>query len=280
MNLLYPFTAVTGESVAKTIDKLNYRKNHIQPRQLIFLVFSGMFVSILVYIIATKKHFPAITLISIGLIALIGVVSFLGNVFDYISLKSDDLSLREPMLNFVSVLAGLIGYVLFPQERKIGFLIAFILGAVIVYYGTHQRHLGRVQKKGMFYLTIAVVFYALLPSIYKVTLAHISPAYIAFFRVAVILALTSIFLPVKNLRLLSSSKVSYGLSSGFIYAVETVASLYAIQKLGVVETMLLFLLGPALMYLTSYFILREKVRKGEVISSLLLAGVVLITLVT
>jgi len=132
----------------------------------------------------------------------------------------------------------------------------------------------------MFYLTIAMVFSALLPSLYKITLAHINAFYIALFRVLIILVLVQVFLPVRKLGSLTPNKIKYGLLSGFIYAAETVVSLYAIKKLGVVETMTLFLVGPSLMYLSSYFVLREKVRRGEVISSLLLAAVVLLSLVT
>jgi glucose uptake protein GlcU len=61
-----------------------------------------------------------------------------------------------------------------------------------------------------------------------------------------------------------------------VYAVGAVASLYAIQRLGVVLAMLLSLLGPFLRYYSGYFILKENVRKGEMVSSFLLALVVLV----
>lgn len=279
MNFLYPFIAILGESAAKTIDKLNFSKNHIPYRLLMLLTFIAMTASLLLFIILTRQSFPAISLVSFGLIALIALASFGGNLFDYLSLKANDLSLREPMVDFDPILAGLVGYVLIPSERKVAFLIAFIIGAVIVYWGTHQRRLRHFQKRGMFYCLLAALLYAFLPSIYQLTLVYISPSYIAFFRVAAILIFTIIFLPVKKItKSLSSSKLTYSFLAGLVYSIEAIASLYAIKTLGVVLTMILLMLGPALRYLASSFILKEKVRKQEVISSLLLAGVVLISI--
>lgn len=274
MDLLYPLTAILGESLGITIDKLNFRKNRIAAMHLLRLVFVGMGLSLATYIVLTGKTLPAFSLVAISLLMLLALVSFLSNVFDILSLKVDDLSLREPMVGFQPILAGFFGYLFFPDERQTGFLIAFSLSAIIVYFGTHRRKLKRLQKKGMLYLSIGIFFEALLPSIYQFTMDYVSPEYIAFFRVIGILILIYAFLPIKRYKK-TLSKTTYGLGAGVIYALTTVASLYAIQALGVAQTMLLLLLSPALIYLIGYFILHEKVRKGEVASSAALAGIAL-----
>lgn len=279
MGFFFAFMAILGESSAKTIDKLNFRRNHITFQQMMLLIFAGMTGSLLAFILITRQPFPHLQAAAIGLLALIALVSFGGNVFDTLSLRFNDLSLREPMVDFEPIMAGLIGYALFPSERKPLFLAAFALGTLIVYWGSHRRKLRRMQKKGMSYLILAVVFYGFLPSIYKLTLTYISPTYIAFFRVAAILVLTAIFLRVKKVRKLNSKKVSYSLVSSVIYAVEAVASIYAIEKLGVVLTMLLLMVGPALRYYSGYFVLKEKVRTGEMISSFMLILVVVVALI-
>lgn len=276
MGFLYLLISIIGESAAKTIDKLNFRRNRINPRHLILLIFFAMSATLSLYIFLTKQPFPHFTFISLSLVALIAVLSFGGNALDYVSLQKDDLSLREPLCDFEPIVAGLVGYALFPAERRPGFLLAFLVGAIIVYYGTHRRKLRRLQRKGMFYYLLAVCLYGVLPSVYKESLYYLSPAYIAWFRVVSVLILSTMFLPVKNVRKLSSKKLSYGLLAGSIYAVGAVASLYAIRDLGVVLTMLLSLLGPALRYWSGYFILRENVRVGEMVSSILLAIAVLV----
>lgn len=279
MDFLFPLVALMSEATAKTVDKLNFSKNHVSSPHLMRLIFGGMGLSMFVYIVLTRQPLPDFSLVGLCLMGLITVASFGGNVFDYLSLKRDDLSLREPLFGFEPILAGLVGYLLFPGERKAIYIPALLLSIVAVYYGSHRRRLGKAQKKGMTYLLLAVIIYATLPSLYKLTLPYISPEYIAFIRVLGVLLLIYLFMPIHK-HVKRSARTSkqrlYGLFAGVFYALGTVASLYAIDRLGVVQTMLLVLLAPALVYATSFFILKEKVRTGEMVSSLALAIIVLV----
>lgn len=279
MGIIFAMLAILSESIGTTIDKLNFRKNRVLYRQLMFLIFFGMFISLALFIGLTGQPMPHLSFVALCLIAVIGIISFLGNVFDNLSLKINDLSLRQPVMGFESALAGLVGYLLFPEERKTSYVVAFVLAMFIVYWGTHQRRLRKAQKRGIACIFLAVALYALLPSIYKLTLDYVDPAYIAFFRVAIVLTLTMIFIPFKQRRL-SASKIKYGLTAGVVYAAGTVFSLYALDALGVMTAMLLLLLSPALIYASGYFILKEKVRKGEIISSALLVIVTVATILT
>jgi drug/metabolite transporter (DMT)-like permease len=274
MDFFYLFSSIVAESAGKTIDKLNYRRNRIGPRQMMFLAFFTMSISIGLYLLMTRQPLPHLTPKISVLLLLVALFSFGGNVFDEFSMKANDLSLREPLVDFEPILAGLIAYALFPSERKPAFLIAFILGAFIVRWGIHRRKLRKGQQKGMFYLLVAVVLYALLPSLYREILRHVSPSYLAFFRAAAVLVLTSFFFPAKRMKGFTAKRVGYGVAAGVVYAVGAIVSLYAIQVYGVVLTMLFLMLGPALRYLAGQFILREKVRRGEVLSSLMLTLVV------
>jgi drug/metabolite transporter (DMT)-like permease len=276
MDFLYPLIAVVSDSAGQTIDRLIFKKHTISAAYLMWIVFAGMFGSLYIYVMLAGKPLPAFTITIAGLLVLIALTSFTANVFDYLSLKADDITLRQPMLGFEPVLAGLFGYIFFPGERKPAFLIALILSLGVVHYGIHRRRLGKNQSRGIGYLFLAIVCYALLPSIYKTTLPHMSPEYIAFFRVTAILLLTTIFMPIK-ISIKPDEKVLLGLLVGIINAVGAVASLYAYQKLGVVQTSLLLVLAPILIYISGFFILREKVHMGELVSSIGLAIIIIST---
>lgn len=279
MGPFYVLLSIMSESAAKTVDKLNFKRNRIAALQQMLLVFLSMSVSIILFIVLTRQKFPSFTLVSLSLIAAVSLLSLVSNIFDVLSLKANDLSLREPLIDFEPIAAGLVGYMLFPAERKPGFLLAFVLGGVIVYYGTHRRKLRKFQKKGLAYLLVVVAMEALLPSVYKEAVIYLSPSYIALFRILSIFALSLVFFPLKSVRKITRSKVRYSALSGVIYVVGTLASIYAIKELGVVLTMLLMLFGPFLRYISGYFILREKVRLGEMVSSVLLAIVVMIPII-
>src|SRR5438270_345186 len=96
MDFLYLFSSIVAESTGKTIDKLNYRRNHINPRQMMFLSFITMAVCIGLYLLLSKQPLPHLSLEVSGLLLLVALFSFGGNVFDEFSMKADDLSLREP----------------------------------------------------------------------------------------------------------------------------------------------------------------------------------------
>ncbi len=279
MGIIFAMLAILSESIGTTIDKLNFRKNRITYRQLMFLIFFSMFMTLALFLIVTRQPLPQPSFIALCLVVSIGFISFLGNLFDNLSLKINDISLRQPIMGFEPALAGLVGYILFPDERKISYVVAFILAMIIVYWGTHQRRLHKAQKRGVACIFVAVALYALLPSLYKLTFDYMNPEQVAFFRVAIILALTMIFIPFKQRRL-SASKIRYGLTAGVVYAAGTVFSLYALDALGVMTAMLLLLLSPALIYASGYFVLKEKVRKGEIISSALLVIVTVATILT
>lgn len=276
MDFSYLFTSIVAESTGKTLDKLNFRKNKIHPRQSLLLAFLVMSLSVAGYIVLRHQSLPQLSLPAIFLLIGIALFSFGGNVFDEISLQKDDLSLREPLVDFEPIATGLLAYLLFPEERKPAILVAFILGALIVRWGVHRRKLRAYQKKGMTYLWIAVALYAIVPILYKQALDYLSPEYIALFRIISIFVLLLLFFRPKRNKKLTPSMVKYGVPAGVMYAVGAVVSLYAIQSYGLVLTMLFLMLGPALRYLAGQFILHEKVRKGEVLSSLMLAIVVAI----
>jgi drug/metabolite transporter (DMT)-like permease len=267
MDFIYPLIAVIGESSAQTANRYNFNKHIISASYLMWLDFVGMFGALLLYILLSGKNIPHLTITLAGLLILIALVSFTANIFDYLSLKADDISLRQPMLSFEPILAGFFGYIFFPSERRPAFLLALIVSLFIVHYGIHRRRLGRVQSRGIGYLFLGILLYALLPSIYKITLPHLDPEFIAIFRVWAILLLTTIFMPIK-ISFKPKNKVYIGLVAGVFNAVASVAGLFAIEKLGVVQTSLILILAPVLIYLAGFFILKEKVRTGEVISSI------------
>jgi drug/metabolite transporter (DMT)-like permease len=275
MGIFYAILSVVGLSFQAVIDRYNFKRNRIGSRQLMFLVFAVMLACMVLYIVLVKASSPNPTPLSLLLLAVIGVISFAANYFDYRSLKADDISLREPLNDFEPIVAGLVGYLLFPAERHPGFLLALLLSVAIVYWGSHRRKLRKLERQGMVYMLIAVFLFALLPSIYKLALMYASPAYITLFRVVCILVLSSLFLPNKKLGALTSNQLGLGILSGVASSVAAVATLFAINSLGVVLTMLLMMLGPALRYFAGFFLLKEKVRIGEVVASGLLSAVIL-----
>lgn len=273
---LYPIIAVISETVGYLIDKLAYKQTHISANYIMRLIFLTMCMSLLVYITVAEVPPPEISLIALLLLLTIAVISFFGNFLDYLSLRTNNLALRQPILGMEPILASFFGQIFFVDERKTSFLIAIILSCVVMYIGYHKIHVTPRQRKGLRYLVIAIMIYAIGPSMYKITLPYVSPEYITFFRVTFILLLALVFLPVKARETRhAEKKVLLGIGSGVLYAIGAVAGLYAIDTIGVTQTMLLLALAPAIVYLSARFIFREDVLRREVIVSVCMIGIIL-----
>ena len=278
MNFLLPLTAIFGTSIAGTIDKIAFRRNVISPNRLMQLVFFSMSLSVILFIVVRGLPFPAFPAIGIGLASAIIVTSFFANVCDYRSLKVNDVSSREPVRDLGPVVAGLFGYILFPSEREAGFLIVLILSALVVYWGSYSRHRPKKRERGMLLALLAVILFAVLPPLYKFSLDYFTPEYIHLFRVLGILVLTVIFGLFSKRPRFSKSSVGLGMLSGVIFTISGIAILYSIAIFGLIVTMFFLLFGPALRYGFGFFILKEKIHKREMLSSLLLVIIVSSTL--
>jgi drug/metabolite transporter (DMT)-like permease len=275
MGFFYLFAAIFAETAGKTLDKLNFRRTNISPQLMTWLTFLIMSSVLFGWVWLTHQPVPEFSLTVIGLIVIIGLFSFGGNVFDVLSLKRTDLSLREPLVGFEPISAGLLGYLLFPDQRKPIYLVAFILGVFVVRWGISRRKLRISQKKGLAYLWISVMLYAILPSIYQFALEYITPSWLALFRCSIVFVFVTLFFAPKNIaKQLTVKRFNYTFVASIFYAIGAVVSMYAISAYGVALTMLFLMLAPALKYLSAYFILRENVRKGELLSSLMLAVIV------
>lgn len=274
MDFIYPLLSVASESVATTIDKLNYNKNKIKPGQLLFLLFGTMTAGLLVSLIFIRPHAPALSLGLVILMAFMIVVSFGQNFFDYVGLSTKNLSLREPFANLQPIIASFLAYILFPSERHLKYVVAIVIGAVILYIGSSDRKLKLKLDVGTVYLFLGVVCSAILSNIYKFSLDTISPTYLLLLRTIGVLVLSTLYFK-PNIQGLRKGQLTLGVGSGLIYIVGNMSQLYSIQHLGLNFTILILMLGPALIYLGSSLVLKEKVQSKQLAASAALVAIII-----
>jgi drug/metabolite transporter (DMT)-like permease len=274
MYFLYPLISVLSESIAKTIDKANYNKNKIKPRELLFLLFLTMSAGTGVSLLFIDQTFPALSLSVVALLTLVIVISFGQNFFDYVGLSTKNLSLREPIINLQPIFASFLAYILFPSERNIKYIVAIILGVAIMYIGSSRRKFKLTLDKGILYLFTGTVCSAILVNIYKLGLETIPALYLLLFRTAGVLLLLRLFFR-PNLKSLTSNQVGLGVGSGLIYIAGNLGQLYSIQYLGLNLTILLLMIGPGVIYLASSLVLKEKVQYRQVATSAALLTVII-----
>ena len=266
MDFIYPLVSVVGESLGKTIDKLNYNKNNIKPGQLLFLLFSTNVIGLLLSLLFIHQPFPILSLSLASLIAFMIAISVGQNLFDYVGLSTKNLSLREPITNLEPILASFLAYLLFPSERNIKYIIAILIGVIILYIGNSNRKLKLELDRGIIYLFLGMVCSAAIVSIYKLGLETITPVYLLLFRTSGVLLLTLLFFR-PGIKGLKQNQIRLGVGSGLIYIIGNLSRLYSIQYLGINFTILVLLLGPGLIYIASSLVLKEKVQLKQIVTS-------------
>ncbi len=274
MDFIYPLLSVVGESVAKTIDKLNYQKNKIMPNQLMFLFLGTMAAGLLISTIFIHQPIPKVSLAVAGLVLLMIVLSFGQNFFDYVGLQTKNLSLREPINNFEPILASFLAYTLFPSEQNIKYVVAILIGSAILYLSNSNKRFRLEFDRGTVYLFLGVVCSAILASVYKLGLESISPFYLLLFRVSGVLLLVQFFLK-PQLRNIRKNQAALGIVSGLIYLIGNLTRLYSIKLLGLNFTIMILMLGPVMIYIGSWFVLKEKVLPKQIVASAALLAVVI-----
>jgi len=281
MGYVYLLVSIFVENTGKILDKYNFKHTSISPRESLLYTFIAMTIVVSISAGVIRPGLPQFTLAVVIPLLLIVLISLLSNVLDAISLKINDLSLREPLSGFHPILAGFIGYVLFPDERNWLLLVALIAGALVVSWGINPSKLRKAQKAGILYMLAAIILESLLTNVYAIALKETSPELIALVRTFSIALLLYLFIkPKKRVRKKRKQSLLFAALAGLAYGVGAIVGLYAIRDLGVVTMMLLMLLGPALRYTSAYIFLRDKPTRKEVISSgllgLIAAGVAFI----
>lgn len=278
MILLAPFIALFGEVAGKTIDKLNFNRNKIGSNELIVLLFGTILVGILISLPILRPPLPDVSLALGAALALMILVSFGQNYFDFKGLSTTNLAIREPISNFQPILASFLAFAIFPSEREIKYVAAIVLGSLILYWGNSNRRFRLQWDRGVLYLFLAAVCSAVLASIYKFGLEHIDPFYLLLIRTVGILALAPLLMRL-SLRQLNRKQVGYGIAGGIAYLIGNLAEYYSIRDLGLNFTILILLLGPSLFYLSCALVLKERVTAKQIATSAaLLAIIILVSL--
>lgn len=275
--MLFSLFAILGESMAKTIDKFNYNKTNIKPAYLIFLIFIGMFICLVLFVFITKEPLPLLNIRLASLIIIMIIVSYLQNICDFKGLKCNKLSFREPINNFEPILASFIAFLLFSAERNLNILYAIIIGSFILYIGNVNRKITYKIKRESIYLLFAMIFSAVLVNIYKYGLEYVSPTYLFLFRVSGIIIILPLLNRI-NFRNFKLEQVSYGLFSGIIYFGGFLFKLLSIKLIGLNITILILLLGSMVTYFLSIIILKEKLQLNKITISISLISIIFIAI--
>lgn len=207
------------------------------------------------------------------LFALMLAVAFTWNIFYYQGIQREEVHEFELIMLFSPLATIILAEIFLPSERSIPtFIAGSIASLALLASRVEKKHL-RLSPywKQLFVATILIAVESI---IIKNLLAVYDPTVLYLARTAF---LAIAFLIVYRPKLLQISKNAFALTiaTAFFGVVQMVLKFYGFASVGVVETTLILILGPVLVYFLSNFFFKEKLQKKTAISAVIVIACVL-----
>lgn len=201
----------------------------------------------------------------IGLFALMIAVAVTWNIFYYQGIQKEDLHEFELIMLLSPLATIFFAEIFLPTERNVSVLIAGVIASVALIttrFRKHHIHIGKVAWKTI----LAMVLLSFESILIKYLLDAFSPVTLYFVRT---LAIAIVFLIMYRPKLLSMPRNAFALIilSSIFGVVQMVLKFYGFASLGVIETTMILLLGPFLVYLASSAFFKERLYKRDVFAA-------------
>lgn len=223
-----------------------------------------------------KVDSQALELKNLIIFFLIILFSIIANLFTFYSMKWEKVSNLEPakILEplFVILLAIIFSFLISSEdyEKNLNVIIpAFIAGLALIFSHIKKHHLD--FNKYFVAAIIGSFFFALELVLSKLILDFYSPLSFYFLRCLFILIISLIIFKPQLEKLNNKIRIKI-LLIGFIWIIYRIAIYYGYQKLGVISTTLMLMLGPIFVYLLAHKFLKEKLEWRNIIASIIIVA--------
>lgn len=195
------------------------------------------------------------------------------NIFYYKGIQKEEIHEFELIMLLSPLVTILLAEIFLPAERDWTVFVAAVIasGALLATrFRHHHVKIGRTAWQTMF----AMVLMSGESIFIKEMLAVMSPVTLYFIRTLVI---TIVFLIIYRPKLFAMPRTAYGLTiiSAIFGVVQMVLKFYGFDSLGVVETTMILVLGPFLVYFASAYYFREKLFKRDIFAAVIVIASIL-----
>lgn len=202
---------------------------------------------------------------SIVLFVLMILIALSWNLLYYQGIQKEDLHEFELIMLLSPLVTIILATVFLPAERDWSILMPGIIatGALLATrFRAHHIRISRVAWRTI----IAMILMSLESIIIKELLGTFSPVALYFVRTTVI---TAVFLIMFKPKLFEMHRNAFALTilSAVFGVVQMVLKFYGFQSLGVIETTMILVLGPFLVYLASSAFFKEHLYKRDLFAA-------------
>ncbi len=278
--MLETIIASIGYAGGVIVDKIILSIYSIPVRRFIpwLFIWLAIITVFAVYVFHGSFNLEALKLNNLILFAAMIVVAFVWNLFYYEGIQRVEVHEFELVMLFGPLATIILAEIFLPSERSITtFAAGLIASSALVLARVEKKHL-RLSPywKQLFAATFLIALESIL---LKKLLVIYDPTTLYLLR-TFILAIAFLIAFRPKLLQVPKSVFALTIASAFFGVVQMVLKFYGFQNIGVVETTLILILGPVLVYFLSSFFLKEKLRAKTGISALVVIACVVYVVVT
>ncbi len=219
----------------------------------------------------------ALQLKNIFFFSLVIIASVFANIFTFRSMKWEKINNLEPakVLEplFVILLAIVFSFFFLGFDKNPKIIIPAIISVLALVFSHIKKHHVNFNKY-FIYAIIGSFFFALELVISKLILNFYNPLTFYFLRCFVVL-LIGLILFHPSIKGIKTKTKFHMLIIGIIWAIFRIITYWGYEKLGVIFTTLIMMLGPVFVYLFAHIFLKEKYNwKNIIASAVIVASVV------
>lgn len=267
--MITAFIAAFGNAAEVLSTKIAFRERNISYRN--FLAVSMSFIFLFTgFIFIFLGYVNPAFFEQKYILAFAGVIlfAFLYNNLYFFALYKEKVCNVEPIIMLEPLVTVSLAAMIFPSERNYPALILTLVASLVLVISRIERH----------HLKFNIYLLAMLGNVFlmggeaqlvKILLEVVSPVALYFFRTGILAVFFLLFLKPK-LTCLTKGQVFQVAIIGLVTAIEYIARFYAISQIGIVQSSLIFLLGPVIILLSSRLLLKEKITVQKVIADIII----------
>lgn len=193
------------------------------------------------------------------------VVAVIWNILYAEGIQKENLHEFELIMLLSPLMTIVFATIFLPTERNWSIFIPSIIAAAALLatrFRSHHIRIGRTAWRTM----LAMILMSLESILIKELLGVFSPVTLYFFRTA---AIAIVFLIMFKPKILEMPRNAFALVilSAIFGVVQMVLKFYGFQSLGVIETTMILVLGPFLVYTASSLFFKERLYKRDVFAA-------------
>ncbi len=204
----------------------------------------------------------------IAVFVLMITTAVIWNIMYYRGLQQEDIHEFELIMLLSPMVTIIFAEMFLPSERNWQTFIAGIIASAALVSTRFRHHHVKISKVAWMTM-LAMVLMSFESILIKTLLGVMSPVSLYFTRTAIVAV---VFIILYRPKMLEMSKSSYGMIifSALLGVIQMVLKFYGFSYMGVIETTMILVLGPFLVYFLSPIWFKEKVYKRDIFAFVVL----------